>query len=346
VRKIAAYAVVIALAVCVFDAQTAFAQFARPRRSYGATYVGFPRGVRNIGMGATGAADASNLSTGYFNPASVAFANATSLVSSYEDLYRDFGLSEFAVSSSIPFHSDSRGGGWRFAGSLGYTRFWLPTQHERTVFLPEGTGKTWDDDDWMLSGLAAALWSRGVLSLAAGGTTKLIQLAPTGFTMWSFDVGIVAAFPLELGGGLIRPRFGYSALNLDSGASYDGSEMLVQTEQRGGFGFDMETPPTLAWGKSVPAVSFALDYDLIDREGRSSEDFASGFEVSVIDLMHIRYGTIANSYTTYGLGVGWDYGHVLFRMDYAHTAPRDASRWAFIDDSDRDTVGALVGVRW
>lgn len=297
-------------------------------------------------MGATGTADASNLSTGYFNPASVAFADATTFLGSYEDMFIELGLSDAVVSSPIPLHRDSTLAAWNFAGAFGYTRFWLPTQTERTIFLPEGTGRTFDEDDWMISALAAASWSHGPVSLSGGATAKYIELAPRDFDMWSFDVGVIAAFPIDFDGVQVRPRLGYAALNLDTGTPDDRREVFVRTEQRGGFGFDIEALPTLAWGTSVPAVSFAIDYDLIDREGGSLDDFAAGVEVSVIDFMHFRYGVIANSYTTYGLGVGWDYGHVVFGVDYAHTAPRDASRWMFVDDPDRDTVGALIGVRW
>lgn len=350
-RNVAATVVAIGWMVCAFGAHSAWA--ADPFASghvYGATFVGFPRGVRNIGMGATGTADVNGLSTGYFNPASVAFANATTLLGSYEDMYLDFSLSDVLISSPIPFHADSTASAWHFAGSLGYTLLNLPTQTERTIFLPEGTGRTFDADDWMLSGLAAASWTHGVMTFAAGGTAKMIQLAPNDLTVWSFDVGVLAAFPLEISeGGRFRPRLGYAALNLDSGTSYDTRTVEVQTENRGGFGFDLETPLVGVFDRSVPAARLSFDYDLIDRQGDSMTKYGVGFELAFANLAHFRYGLIDDNYTTYGAGVGWDYGRVLFRMDYAHTEPEDNYRVlsaGYDFDRDRDTFGGLIGVRW
>ena len=58
--------------------------------------------------------------------------------------------------------------------------------------------------------------------------------------------------------------------------------------------------------------------------------------------MHLRYGSIASNDTTYGVGLGWDWGHVLFRADYAHHGPD-----GFLSEMlKRDTAGVVVGVRW
>ncbi len=318
---------------------------------YGALFAAYPRGVRNIGMGTSGTADVSSLSTGYFNPASVAFADATTIFGSYEDRFFYSGFYDAVISSPIPFHADSTESAWHFAGSVGYTVLDVPTLTERTIFLPGGTGRMIDENDWMLSALGAASWSHGVMSVAAGGTTKMIQTAFGGPTIWSFDVGVLAAFELTVdNGGRFRPRLGYSALNLDAGASDDTREVFVRTENRGGFGFDLETPPVNVFEQSVPSARFSLDYDLIDRQGDSTTKYATGFELAVVNMVHLRYGLIDDDYTTYGAGIGWDYGRALFRMDYAHVEPKDDETPLFPGvlsvDSDRDTFGALIGVRW
>jgi hypothetical protein len=309
-------------------------------------FLRFPIGVRNIGMGATGTSDVSGLGTGYFNPATVAFTDATSLTGSYENIGAgDINLSDLVVSSPIPFRLAEESA-WHFAGSLGYTRLGMDPQPERTIFLPEGTGETFDASDWAISGLAAASWSRGAVAFAGGATTKYLYsgLARSHADAWALDLGVIAAFPMDIGGGMARPRFGYSILNLDTGASFDGRDAVIANEQRGGFGFDMSTPPVAVWGMAVPLAALSLDYDRINRQANGDFKYAAGFELSIIELMHFRYGTVNNDYTTYGFGLGWDYGQVLFRMDYAHQNPEDN----VLDqlDFDRDTVGALIGVRW
>jgi hypothetical protein len=306
----------------------------------------YPHGVRNIGMGATGTADASGLSTGYFNPASVAFNRVTTVFGSYEDMFASFSMSDFVVSSPIPLDSDSTEGPWRFAGSLGFTYLNYPVQHERTIFLPGGTGRTFDPDAWSLTALGAASWTHGIMSVAGGATARYEaqELGSGTLDMFAFDLGVIAAFPIDMGDGRVRPRIGYAMLNLDTGADYDGRSAHIANESRGGFGFDIEAPRVIVAKKSVPSVTFSLDYDQIDSQGRSPIDFCSGVELSIVDMIHLRYGAIDSDYNTYGIGAGWDYGHVLFRLDYAHVDLR--SRSFFDLDLDRDTFGALVGVRW
>jgi hypothetical protein len=330
--------------LCVLGSEALAAEpFAKA--GYGATWLTFPRGVRNVGMGATGTADVSGSATGYFNPAGVAWSDATTLVGSYEDLYLDMNLSEALVTSPIPFHDDSTAGAWRFGGAFGYSRLGMEAQVERTIFLPEGTGRVTDLDDWMLSSVGALSWSQGVMSLGAGATGKFIQSErSTGnVTTWALDLGVIAAFPVDVGGGRIRPRLGYSILNLDSGTEDDARTFYVANEQRGGFGFDFETPAVLVAKRRVPGVKLSLDYDRIDREANSTREYSAGFEISIIDLLHVRYGAVDSDYATYGVGLGWDYGHVLFRADYAHTEFDGSEYWL---DLDRDTYGASVGVRW
>ena len=338
-RKIAAFVVAFALAACM----TGVVRAAESFTSYGVNFVAFPIGVRNVGMGGVGTADASNVSTGYFNPAGLAFVDATTLSGSHEDLITDFNLSGFALSTPVPLRADSSGS-WNFTGGLSYTKLSVE-MIERTIFFPEGTGNTIELTDWLLGGTAAASWTHGVVSLAAGTTAKYIDVGSA--SLWSFDVGALAAFPFEADGARVRPRLGYSALNLDTGYT-SGNAQYVTTEQRAGVGFDLEAPDVAVWGRAVPSVDFSFDYDRIDRENAPDERYAAGFEISVLDLMHFRYGTSDNDFTAYGMGLGWDYGSVLFRVDYAHTKPRDEDAWEFTPglDPERDAFGALVGVRW
>jgi hypothetical protein len=324
-------------ALCLLTAQTARAAepFARIG-SYAATFAGMPQGVRNIGMGATGAADVSGFSSGYFNPASLAWSEATTALGSYEDWGASLSLSDIRVISGFPFLADSSAA-WRFGGSIGYSRLAMDPQVVRTIYLPEGTGETFDADDWLLSGSAAASWRRGWVQVGVGGTAKFIQqgLAGGDASMWSFDLGLIAAFPVEVAGGCVRPRTGCSVLNLDTGMDYDNRESNIANERRGALGFDVVTASMNLGGRAVPAMVFSFDYDWINREDYSYVDYGAGVEVSLVGLVHARYGTMANVSSTYGFGLGWDYGSWLFRLDYAREA-----------NAERDTFGAMVGARW
>jgi hypothetical protein len=334
------------LCACAAPAAHATEPFAKVG-TYAAQWLTIPIGVRNIGMGATGTADASGFGTGHYNPATLSWSSATSLVGSYENFGPDFSISQFQLSSPFPFHADSTGA-WRFGGSLAYSHMGMEPQTERTIFLPEGTGRTFDASDWMASAITAAQWHRGVFSIAGGVDTKYVRsnLANSHSSIWAFDWGLITALPLPVGGGMIRPRLGFSSLNLDTGGSYDGREFGIQGESRLGSGLDLAAPAVMLWHRPVSALSLSIDYDRIDREATEGEsDYAAGFEVSLVDLLHVRYGQLDNDYTMYGVGVGWDYGHVLFRLDYAHSRPEDPFLRQFLD-VERDTFGGVVGVRW
>jgi len=336
-RGVAAIAVAMSFGVCDAPAARATEPFAQGD-TYAVSWLGIERGVRNIGMGTTGTADVTGLSTGYFNPAGMAFSSAATLLGSYEEFgAADISLSEFVISSPIPFHAHSTAGAWHFGGSFGYARLGMEPQTERTIFLPEGTGRTFDASDWMLSATGATSWTHGVMILGAGGAARFVRsnLAEDHVNGWTFDVGAIAGFPVAVNGGLVRPRIGYAALNLDDGIVYDGRTSHISTEQRLGFGLDFETARTTFGGRSVPVASLSIDYDQVDREIRSSSEGAEGFELTAFNFAHFRYGSTDNDYTTIGFGLGWDDGRVLLRADYAH-----------VTMLDRNTVGMLMGVRW
>ena len=319
--------------------------FATTVGSYAATWLALPRGVRNIGMGATGTADASGLATGYFNPASMAWSDATTLLASRE-LYgtTDITLSEILIASPIPFKADAASA-WHFAGSFGYARLGMGPQYQRTIFLPEGMGQTFDPTDWMLSATGASSWTHGIMTLGAGGAARYVRqgMADSDVSGWTFDVGTMAAFPIALENGLIRPRIGYAALNLDTGMSYSGRTAYIPTEQRLGFGLDFELGRVPLANRFVPAAALSFDYDHIHRDGWADLNYSSGVEVSALGIVHVRYGTINDDYTTFGVGLGWDVGSALLRVDYAHL---NSGGGVDYNDYDRDTFGALIGVRW
>jgi hypothetical protein len=223
----------------------------------------------------------------------------------------------------------------------------MQPQVERTIFLPGGTVRTFDADEWMLTALAATSWTRGGATLAMGATGKYLysKLGAGSSDVLAIDWGTLVAWNFDLGDGAsVRPRAGFAMLNLDTGGSYDGREYSLANETRTGLGFDLSTPDIAAWSKRVPAARFALDYDFIDTETNSTRDHGAGFEFSIIDFMHLRYGIIADDYTTYGVGLGWDWGHILFRADYAHQTPNDSFLKEF--GLERDTAGIILGMRW
>lgn len=316
--------------------------------TYGFQFAGMPRGVRNLGMGSTGTASLYEHSTGYFNPASLAWTNVWTLQSSYQQWPADISLSDIRVSGGYPRGNPSQSA-WRFGGSLGYSGLWMDPQVVRTIYLPEGTGELYDADDHMISATGAAAWERGVISFGAGGTTKYIRsgFAGSDVSIWAFDVGAIVAFPIAWSGALLRPRAGVARLNLDTGAEYDGRFTSIENETRTAIGVDVASPLVSvgngAWKRDVPALMFSVDYDWTNRDagmGRESYGVAAAF----FGALEARIGTVSydggSDQVQFGAGLGWDFEHWLFQFDYAHLD--DASFF----NLDRDCFGLLVGARW
>ena len=116
--------------------------------SYAGTVLNLPRGVRSIGMGSTGTADVSRATTGFFNPASFAWADALTARVSNEAWPADLDLVDTRVAGAFPLQRDSSDGPWRFGGSLGYTELSMDPHVIRTIYVPEGTAEAFDEDEW------------------------------------------------------------------------------------------------------------------------------------------------------------------------------------------------------
>jgi hypothetical protein len=102
----------------------------------------------------------------------------------------------------------------------------------------------------------------------------------------------------------------------------------------------MSTPPRSRYGTERPPWPRSRS----TMTGSTAKEIRTGFEVSFINLLHFRYGVADSDFTMYGIGFGWDYGPVLFRLDYAHQEPED--EFLELLDYNRDTFGGLIGVRW
>ena len=318
--------------------------------TYGFLFAGMPRGVRNLGMGSTGTASVYEHSTGFFNPASLAWTNAWSLQASYEEWPADISLSDIRISGAYPGADSSGSTRWRFGGSLGYSGLWMEPQVVRTVYLPEGTEETFDAGDHMLSATVAAAWEASMFSVGAGGTAKYVrsEAAVNDFSTWAFDGGAVVAVPFVWRDVVVRPRAGAAILNRDTGASYDDLFFGVENVTRTALGVDVATPlvpvGSGAWKRTVPALAISFDYDWANAEtGTDRESY--GVAASFLGTLEARVGRITlddgREESRFGAGLGWDFGAWLFQFDYAH-----------INDSvtflelDRDCFGLIVGGRW
>ncbi|HEX5130883.1 MAG TPA: hypothetical protein VFX92_00200 [Candidatus Krumholzibacteria bacterium] len=317
--------------------------FAKVRVATRATVLDFPRGIRNIGMGSTGAASVSQPANGYFNPASLAWADGLTLSGEYQDFAYESLDPAFNLSDIRASVGTQRPAGWSFGGLLGYSAFRAEPQIVRTIYLPDGTGETFDVDDYYLTVLGAAAWTRGVATVGAGVSGKYLSL--NGNDAWLLDLGVLVALAFRPDSTLIRPRVGVSVSNLDSGWGYDGREYDLGDESRIGIGLDIASRPIGIAGRRVPVIASAVDVDWVFQPAQYADDgyWAIGWEVSAADLLQVRIGQESQrnlDKSAYGFGLGWTFGRWMIRGDYARES------WdTFLGHAKTDAFGVALGAR-
>jgi hypothetical protein len=333
-----------------------------PLNLYNATT--FPRGVRNIGMGGAGAADISGFSSGYFNPASFAWSDAITLGASSNDFMKYQNYFDTRLSAGYPLAGTIRGVELRLGGSLAYSTESWDLGQSRTIYIPEGTytGDT-DNPEYCVSGSLAARAKRGIWELALGGTAKYLEVKSIErYTTWPFDLGVIAAADIERANGFrLRPRIGASVRNLGkdiemalNDTSYPGIEQ--PGEHRYGVGIDVFTPPvdavTRSLRRAVSVMGVSIDYDIVKGDGSNDADgWAFGAEVSLFEILRLRAGRsddvfLGTDCTTYGIGLGWDFGRVLFQIDYARMDPSCDACGLLGIRPEEDAFGLVVGGRF
>jgi hypothetical protein len=315
----------------------------------------FPRGVRNIGMGAAGVAEVLGYSTGFFNPASFAWADATTLGASFNDWILDEKFTDTRFSAGYPERRDGHAGAWRFGGSVAYSAETIDWECSPTS--PVLGCQPIHEKDYSISGSFAAMARRGVWEIGLGGTAKHVETKTFGrYVTWAFDLGAIAAADLfhENGCG-IRPRAGVAFKNLGRDIRLGSLSISQPGENRYGVGLDVSSPfverMKRTLHRDVPLARTSIDLDLVKGAGSNheSDGWAIGAEVAFLEMAELRIGMSSDAFdgsehATYGFGLGWDFGCVLFQLDYARVEPAPVSG-PYFSSPGKDVFGILVGGR-
>ena len=310
-------------------------------RSYVSSTPLSPGGVRSLGMGATGTASVDPVSSGYFNPATIAWTDGFLLAGEYQDhSYSTFADrqtgSDVRFSVGVPLSPE-----WRIGGLVGY----LSAERLNPFAGLFGTPVSIANDR-MLTALGAVLWTRGIVSIGGGATAKHllfhdVDLDGADVSGWAFDLGVLTAFTFEPDWGLVRPRVGMSTTNLDTGWPDTGVRYEIAGEFRLAMGVDIASSSTTVAGRAVPMVSGSVDLDEFTPSDRSLWALSIGLELSVLNLVQARIGhkDRPGADTYYGFGLGWDFGRLMVRGDYAH---QSTDQW--FQMTDDDIFGLALGV--
>ena len=301
----------------------------------------FESGVRNLGMGVTGAASTSEVANSYYNPASLSWARG--LTVTYEAQPIDILSLEINLTETrVAFGHEWPGGNWQVGLEAGYRRL----NYQIDSIISPGMALT---DDYY-SGAAAVGYQEGHVAMSFGLAAKLATIEDENFgdaEVFTLNTGLIVAVPVLVDGALLQPRVGASIGNLDNGLEWDGVSYGVRNVKRFGVGLDIATPRRPWAGRTVSMATASVEADYTTR---SDDDWlwSVGWEVSVLELVFLRAGYEWMQDDVYtvrdlGLGVGWEFGWLVVRADYAHRTPNAGFS---VVDLSRDAYGITLGARF
>jgi len=303
--------------------------FAKIGTTVGTGVLTIPRGVRNLSLGGIGAADPFSPDNVYYNPAVAFVLSGVHFTTNHSDFYADIEYSDYNLYSGYTLSINST---WdfRFGGGIRYTEQKVKTSIERTVFLPEGTGRTFSWQDSYYAFVLGCGLSVGGFDFGAGLSVKpvTLELGSLKENFETYDIGAFAqrTFEFDSGARLI-PSFGISVLNLGSEVDRGDYMGTLPEHFRVGAGVRFESPPSeQAAGRlhnSRPIVSISAIAEYLERRWYTDdrEGAALGLETSILDIVFLRVchadNTLYKDGGAYGFGLGWQYRMVRLRYDYA-----------------------------
>lgn len=327
-RDIRCVALVMWVAVLVPSPAVATEPFAKVAVSAGQVLT-FPRGVRNLAMGWTGAADDADPSNVFYNPANIFLQSDIAVTEGHNSWPVDLDFFDIGGFGGTAIRRNDRTA-FHLAAGLRYTKLRLDVAEVRTIFLPDGTGRAFDDDWYLTMALAGGL-SVDWFDVGLGFSAK--SFSEAGRDAWAFDLGVLAKARIATAAGFrLLPSIGVSVLNLGGEVDYGSSVSAQLPEQaRLGLGLRIETPSVKSWddrlGYTTPLVTFSTSLDYMNRlargGSRSDDGTGFGFEMGLSEILFVRVGHkdrirgTGTSGTTYGLGAAWRVWALRLGVDYA-----------------------------
>jgi hypothetical protein len=325
-----AIALIIALGVLLPVASSADTGFEKVEPGYFGV-LAFPRGVRSIGMGMTGAADDFDPANVYYNPAVLAFGPGAALTGGTNNWLSGFDISDIGVSASYQPWSGGDSSHWHLGAGIRYARLDFESSGNTAPPISGYPALDLSFSDWYLASTLAAGYHVGNLGVATGFAVKYLEARTTGdneISTWTFDTGLLVKYMIRRPEGTnIIPSLGVSALSL-GGNKNVGSAVFDPVEQiRFGAGLRMESMAVQEEGNPLsstsPVLAVTIDGELVDYLDTDRElGSGVGVEFSLFSILDIRYGyadkQLAFEYgQTFGGGIGYGWKRMWFRLDFA-----------------------------
>ena len=290
----------------------------------------FPRGTRSLAMGGTGAADPSYALNTYHNPANVFLLKGLHLTGGYNDWPGNIDFQDYGVFWGQSFGHDTTRT-WHLGGGVRYTHLRVGDSYLRTIYTPEGIGRTINLKDYYLVFTVGGGVSNELFDVGAGFSVKPTRLGffSSDEWFWAYDFGMLARLRVTNPAGIrVITSAGISILNLGGPVNLAGREANIPDQVRVGAGMRIEfpqssiTPKLFSAGR--PAATLSCSFEYLDRmyDPYVDEDgLAIGIEASFLSALSLRMGNSNNNSlhdgTTYGFGLGWEVDRGRIQFDYA-----------------------------
>ncbi|MBS4035783.1 MAG: PorV/PorQ family protein [Ignavibacterium sp.] len=311
-------------------AESIFAGGGRRNGTGGATELLIPVGARGIAMGSSTLSNSYGLEALFWNPANIARVGeySTNVMFSHMEHIADIGVQYGAVSTDI----ESFGSIALSIKSLSIGE--IPVT---TISNPDGTGAVFTPQ-FLTLGLTYArmLSDRISVGLTANLVTEKLDLVSA--TGIAFNVGVTYTNFADVPGLGIA----FVMKNVGPQMQFDGSGLLIPAEtpslNRPGQFYKVEAasfelPSQLEIGASYSYIvneQNALQFSgIFANNNFYGDELKAGFEYGYDKMFFIRAGysfayDLDSDYNTYGInagvGLNYDLGGVLLRVDYAYRA--------------------------
>ncbi len=333
------------------QAQDAFEKVSVPH--YGV--LSFPRGVRSIGMGMAGVADAADAANVFYNPAVAARRPGMAVTGGYNTWKEDFRIVDVGATATYRPASE-RLRNWRIGGGIRYTELsYAPVNddHARPA-VPGFIGPvSLSFTDWYIAPTVAAAYTFHRVDVAAGFAVKRLEAGiadDNRFVNWSYDAGLLVKREFCTSGGrMVTPSFGVSALSFGADTEHGAGIIDPVSQMRYGLGIRLEEMGVQQSGMAVrctgPVLAIALDAEILDYNDSQAPErklgSGVGVEFSLADILSVRYGYADGQEffdygQTFGGSLGYGWGRTSVHFEYAA---------AFGDGHDSiSVIGFTVGM--
>ena len=280
--------------------------------TFALSFLKIPPSARAAGMGSAFTSLANDATATYWNPAGMVEVTRTAIRLEHTFWPADISLDYATAVFSLPFVPGSWG--------LSARALSMDPQKERTIFLPDGTGKEFDAGD-MSFGLSYAQYFTDKFS--AGGTVHFIHsgLAEKSVNTYAVDFGLIYRI------GFSGMRLGMMIQSLGGKVNYDDRESKMPTVFKVALSMS-------AYQRGAHSLDAAGEFS---HPSDNTENINVGTEYSFNQFFYLRAGYNLD-YDAQGAAAGFG-----LRIDTTQTSDLSFDySWTdlgFLDDVHRLSIG-------